>query len=707
MRHFGVSAFRFLWYVISPNWIEMELDCMSIIENRPAWQIIGDVQVLCWFMNIYRHFIRKYANVTAPISVQLKKAQNAGMSEHVKWKRTRNVEHVYQKLIRVINYALILKHFELADPIILQTYASSLAIAGIFNQYNSFGILRWVNIYSSYSSGAVQNYDSHDQKLLAFVDSILDWHQYQEAVNYKVHKECNHKHLKYVQTSNVHSKQQANSVEIVSSYKIIFEHKECNKNPADRLSRRPNYEICDGNIMAWLLATYAVTTISKSYGHLLLDIKAAQETNFVATKIWPILVNGSIVEKSRWLLNDSGLTYERTINVLMALGRRVTRLFLNKAKSGQFRAPKTAEDITLDFYWPVMELEIWRYVAGFGLCHQIKAPHHVHDGLNIPLSQLSCAWEGLTFNFVTNLPESKASGYTAIWEVVNCLTKMATCLPCGKYIDYTKLSIIISKQVIAKCVVRAKIATDRSNKFASWFRDRDDFHISINYGLSTTIHLGTFCQTDHQNQIMEHYLQGFWNYELDNCVKLLLLAEFVYNNCIHHSTLMTPISVNLRYQPSVQFEPHKDPGSRSQVQPELWRVGMEQTLQILWGNKIAAQEQQTKYTGRKEMTFADNVWQSTRTLQTSRLSMKVNYKHTGLYAGTMIINMIDDNPVLSSPMWNQNVFHVSLFNHYTTLFWHCPSFEVHSLIVEKTEKWGVNRSLHSRLRYQMLHDLIL
>jgi hypothetical protein len=54
----------------------------------------------------------------------------------------------FRKLKKAFSDALILQHFDLAKPIILQTDTSGFAIAGILNQFNVFGILRPVNYYS-------------------------------------------------------------------------------------------------------------------------------------------------------------------------------------------------------------------------------------------------------------------------------------------------------------------------------------------------------------------------------------------------------------------------------------------------------------------------------------------------------------------------------------------------------------------------------
>jgi hypothetical protein len=165
--------------------------------------------VLLGFTNFYRRYIRNYAKVTTPISNLLKKAEIPRMSKEVKWEWTRDAEHAFRKLKRAFTDAPILNHFDPAKAIILQTYASRFAIAGILNQYDGFGILRPVNFYSRKCTGAEQNYDTYDRELLGIVVTMMQWRNYLEGVDHKVLIQCDHKNLEYFQTSKVLSRRQA------------------------------------------------------------------------------------------------------------------------------------------------------------------------------------------------------------------------------------------------------------------------------------------------------------------------------------------------------------------------------------------------------------------------------------------------------------------------------------------------------------------
>jgi hypothetical protein len=151
---FGVREVSFFGFVINSDGIGMESDSISRIEDWPTTESVRDVQVLHGFTNFYQGFIRKYANVMAPIS-NLPMTQGSRMSE---W--TQDAELRFRKLKKAFTEALILQHFKLQKLIILLTDASGCALAGILNLYNRFGILRPVNFYTRKCSPAEQNYDT-------------------------------------------------------------------------------------------------------------------------------------------------------------------------------------------------------------------------------------------------------------------------------------------------------------------------------------------------------------------------------------------------------------------------------------------------------------------------------------------------------------------------------------------------------------------
>jgi len=136
-------------------------------------------------------------------------------------------------------------------------------------------------------------------------------------------------------------------------------------------------------------------------------------------------------EESQWKVVAGVLTYEGRIYVPSTdfLRGKVISLFHDNPESGHFGALKTTELVSRDFYWPAMDSRVHKYVSGCEVCHRIKAPRHARHGINMPLETPSRPWEGVTMDFVTDLPEATASGYTGILVIVDRLTKMAIYLP--------------------------------------------------------------------------------------------------------------------------------------------------------------------------------------------------------------------------------------------------------------------------------------
>jgi hypothetical protein len=408
---FSVPQVNFLGFVISENGVEMEPGKIESIEDWPVPDSTKDVQVLLGFTNFYRRFIRKYAKVTAPISDLLRSSDR-------KFEWTRAADLAFHKLKRAFTDAPILQHFDPSKPITLQTDASGFAIAGILNQYDGFGVLRPVAFFSRKCTPAEQNYDTYDRELLAIIESFKHWRHYMEGARHRVLVRCDHKNLEYFMTSKVLSRRQARWAEILSQFDFTIEHLDGKKNPADGPSRRPDYEIGYERPSMALLAAATVQNYSKD---LTEQIKLCQGEDKLARDVIdklsstsnlasdsPPIEDQSTSESQRWKVIAGALTYERRIYVPddTELRNKVISLFHDPPESGHFGTLRTTELISRDFYWPNIEASVKRYVTACEVCGRIKAPRHARYGANMAIPPPEQPWEGVTIDFVTDLPES-------------------------------------------------------------------------------------------------------------------------------------------------------------------------------------------------------------------------------------------------------------------------------------------------------------
>jgi len=186
-----------------------------------------------------------------------------------------------------------------------------------------------------------------------------------------------------------------------------------------------------------------------------------------------------------------------------ALRTKVISLFHYNPKSGHFGALRAAELVSRDFYWPSMDATIRNHVAGCEVFHRIKAPRHACHRINMPLRAPFRPWEGITMDFVTDLPKSTALRLSGILVVVDHLTKLAIYPPCRKDIDSPELTRMFFDHVICKHSIPDDNITDRGTQFTSRFCTQFCTHMSIDHRLSMAFHPQTDGQTEHQNQTME------------------------------------------------------------------------------------------------------------------------------------------------------------------------------------------------------------
>ena len=135
-----------------------------------------------------------------------------------------------------------------------------------------------------------------------------------------------------------------------------------------------------------------------------------------------------------WSIRSTGaLLYEGRIYAPEASRNHVIRTHHDAPESGHFGITRTAELVSRNLYWPGLEPMVRRYVLGCDVCGRIKAPRHRHHGRNMPIPPATRPWEGVTMDFVTDLPpssaetdaQSPAEAYTCILVIVDRFTKMA------------------------------------------------------------------------------------------------------------------------------------------------------------------------------------------------------------------------------------------------------------------------------------------
>ena len=193
-------------------------------------------------------------------------------------------------------------------------------------------------------------------------------------------------------------------------------------------------------------------------------------------------------------------------------------------------------------------------------------------------------------------------------------------------------------------------------------------HISVK--LSSGYHPKTNGQTERTNQTLEQYLHCFINYQQDDWVDFLYLAEFAYNNSVHSSTGYSPFFANTGSHPRWTMTEHPGVPINRAVEDRL--SCLQEIHATILHNLRDAQSTYKRIADRHRLdsseTFqvGDRVWLLQHNIKTTRPCGKLDYQRFGPYEITGKISDVAFRLHLPPHMHLHPVFHVSLLEPYTT-----------------------------------------
>jgi hypothetical protein len=127
------------------------------------------------------------------------------------------------------------------------------------------------------------------------------------------------------------------------------------------------------------------------------------------------------------------------------------------------------------------------------------------------------------------------------------LTKGVIISPCHKTIDATGVAKLFFNTVFP-CFGLCCIL-DWESQFSSSFARKLTQLLKYDLTLSSAYHPQTDSETEHLNQELETYLRIFVDGPLEQWANLLPIVEYLHNSASHSSTVKSPFSLILRYEP--------------------------------------------------------------------------------------------------------------------------------------------------------------
>lgn len=307
------------------------------------------------------------------------------------------------------------------------------------------------------------------------------------------------------------------------------------------------------------------------------------------------------------------------------------------------------------------------------------------------------------------LPPSQ--GHTAILVVVDRLTKMAHFIPTKDEVNAEEIVKLLLSKVFSLHGLPDDIVSDRGSVFTSHFTRSVMTGLGITQNISTAFHPQTDGQTERTNATLEQYLRCFLNYQQDNWIDFLPMAEFCYNNTVHSSTKHTPFfaltGTHPRFSIHIPRTAAATPYERERIQ-HLKEIQEELKFHIK-----SAQEIQERYYNQHVLTqpsFApgDRVWLVRTNIKTTRPSAKLDNLKIGPFEIVKLVGTRSYELKLPASMSRIHpVFHVSLLERYygNTISGRVPPppppIEIDGEIEYEVEAIVDSRIFRKRLQYRV------
>lgn len=549
---FDTTTVKYLGMIYTPEGLQIQPEKIEPIINWPTPINVTEIQQFLGATGYIRRYIENYTANSRPLTELLKKEQE------FEWNDRR--QEAFNKLKEQVRTAPILMLHDADKLNVIRPDASGYALGIVLEQPGDDGKLRPVAFYSRQFTTAERNYDVHDRELLAIVEAFKQWRHYLQGVTEETVVKSDHLNLKYFTTTKELIGRQIRWAEYLAKFKFRIEHIKGKENViADALSRRPDYAIGleqpktnilredeDGiryNTQAVLATTI---TIKEEKFHAKMA-KATREDKVLSTALTNQEAN-KVKELAVW---------KGSILVPTTMIKEVIQMHHDPPAEGHQGIERTIEKIQRQYYFPQMRKLVGEYIGQCDSCNRNKPINHKPYGkMNVPRTPTK-AWEIITVDFMQGLPESKdpitGIRYTDAIVIVDKLTKYVIIKPTRKDMTAQQCAILMLREVFAWTGLPSEIISDRDKLFTSKYWQTITEACGISHKLSTANHQQTDGQTERMIQTIEQHLRHYLDWNQDNWVELLPLAQYAMNNARNTSTGEVPHFANLGRYPRMTW----------------------------------------------------------------------------------------------------------------------------------------------------------
>ena len=217
---------EFLGHKINASGVHTQKRLVGAVIEWPIPKSINDVQSFLGLTNYYRKFVLNYAKIAQPISDLVR-------GKTYKWSSTH--QQAFENLKQALVTAPVLAHPSSEKTFTVSTDASKYAVGATLEQYG-----HPIAYLSHCLSNTEMNWDTGDQKLLAFIIALKEWSVYLRGRSFIFRTD--HEPIRNLQSKARLTGRQYRWLDIFQEHSFDVEHIPGIQHVApDALSRRPDH----------------------------------------------------------------------------------------------------------------------------------------------------------------------------------------------------------------------------------------------------------------------------------------------------------------------------------------------------------------------------------------------------------------------------------------------------------------------------------
>ncbi|KAJ0585747.1 putative nucleotidyltransferase, Ribonuclease H [Helianthus annuus] len=488
---FGVAEINYLGHVISQLGVSTDTEKIVAIQKWPTPTSQTTLRGFLGLTGYYRRFVKSYSHIAGPLTDLLKGNQK------FLWSAAAQVAFEKLKQAMVKLPTLTLPNFTFVFDV--TTDASDYGIGAVLSQQD-----KPIAFFSKKLSPKMKAASAYIRELYAITEAIKKWRHYLLGRRFRVFTD--QRSLRHLLTQVIQTPEQHKWASKLIGYDFEIYYKPGKENHvADALSRvtDPQLLTLSAPYFPWLHELRDYYTTTKEGRDMIRQIAESPD------------------QHPNQQLHD-GLIYRDAklfIPIIPSLRLKLLHEFHSSKVGGH------SDEVT-------------QYINNCKVCQQTKYSTQKPYGLLQPLPIPNQVWEEISMDFITNLPPS--NGKTAIWVIVDRLTKFAHFISLRPNYTATSLATIFLDQIYKLHGLPKSILSDRDPVFVSKFWKELFNSVGTTLLHSSAYHPQTDGQTEVVNRTLESYLRCFACDEPNRWTKYLYLAEFWYNTSHHSAIDMTP-----------------------------------------------------------------------------------------------------------------------------------------------------------------------